>query len=99
MSPLTASSFTDASEDRAREDCLSIFPEKVLAAIADYEPSVITRYILDVCAAFNHFYHECQIVTAPDPKVRDLRVALTAAVKNVLGAAFGLICMKKTEKI
>ena len=25
--------------------------------------------------------------------------ALTAAVKNVLGAAFGLICMKKTEKI
>ena len=95
---LDASSFTDASEIELAKT-LSIFPEKVLAAIADYEPSVITRYILDVCAAFNHFYHECQIVTAPDPKVRDLRVALTAAVKNVLGAAFGLICMKKTEKI
>lgn len=93
-----ASSFTDPSEIELAKT-LSIFPEKVLAAIADYEPSVITRYILDVCAAFNHFYHECQIVTAPDPKVRDLRVALTAAVKNVLGAAFGLICMKKTEKI
>lgn len=95
---LDASSFTDPSEIELAKT-LSIFPEKVLAAIADYEPSVITRYILDVCAAFNHFYHECQIVTAPDPKVRDLRVALTAAVKNVLGAAFGLICMKKTEKI
>lgn len=95
---LDASSFTDVSEIELAKT-LSIFPEKVLAAIADYEPSVITRYILDVCAAFNHFYHECQIVTAPDPKVRDLRVALTAAVKNVLGAAFGLICMKKTEKI
>ena len=95
---LDASSFTDSSEIELAKT-LSIFPEKVLAAIADYEPSVITRYILDVCAAFNQFYHECQIVTAPDPKVRDLRVALTAAVKNVLGAAFGLICMKKTEKI
>ena len=71
----------------------------MLAAIAEYEPSVVTRYILDVCAAFNRFYHECQIVTAPDKKVRDFRVALTAATKNILGAAFGLICMKKTEKI
>jgi len=60
---------------------------------------VITRYIIDVCAAFNHFYHECQIVTAEDARVRDFRVALTACAKNVLGAAFGLICMKKTEKI
>lgn len=93
-----AADFTDESETELAKT-LSIFPEKVLAAIAEYEPSVVTRYILDVCAAFNRFYHECQIVTAPDKKVRDFRVALTAATKNVLGAAFGLICMKKTEKI
>ncbi|MBQ8510046.1 MAG: arginine--tRNA ligase [Clostridia bacterium] len=78
---------------------LSIFPERVLGALNDLEPSVITRYILDVCAAFNHFYHECQIISADDPKVRDFRVALTACAKTVLGNAFGLICMKKTEKI
>ena len=95
---LSASSFTDESETELAKT-LSIFPEKVLSALEEYEPSVITRYILDVCAAFNRFYHECQIVTAPDANVRDLRVALTAATKNVLGAAFGLICMKKTEKI
>lgn len=95
---LSASSFTNESEIELSK-VLSIFPEKILAAIAEYEPSVITRYILDVCAAFNRFYHECQIITADDPTVRDFRVALTAATKNVLGAAFGLICMKKTEKI
>ncbi|MBO5219769.1 MAG: arginine--tRNA ligase [Clostridia bacterium] len=94
----TADSITAASE-AALLKTLSIFPEKVLAAIDEMEPSVITRYILDVCAAFNRFYHECQIVTAEDANVRDFRVALTAAVKNVIGAAFGLICMKKTEKI
>ncbi len=93
-----ASSITAASE-AALLKTLSIFPEKVLQAIDEMEPSVITRYILDVCAAFNRFYHECQIVTAEDPAMRDFRVALTAAAKTVLGNAFGLICMKKTEKI
>lgn len=93
-----ASDVTDPTEAELLKT-LSIFPEKVLAAIDELEPSVIARYILDVCAVFNRFYHECQIVTAPDARVRDFRLALTAAVKNVLGAAFGLICMKKTEKI
>ncbi len=93
-----ASMVSDPAE-KALLKTLSIFPEKVLSALNDLEPSVITRYILDVCAAFNHFYHECQIVTAPDEKVRDFRVALTSCVRSVLGKAFELICMKKTEKI
>ncbi len=92
-------SSVSAGSETALLKTLSIFPEKVLAAIDEMEPSVITRYILEVCAAFNRFYHECQIVTAEDAKVRDFRVALTAATKNVIGTAFGLICMKKTEKI
>ncbi len=89
---------TDASE-KALLKTLSIFPEKILSAINELEPSIVTRYILDVCAAFNRFYHECQIVTADDAEVRDFRVALTDCVRTVLGTAFGLICMKKTEKI
>ncbi len=88
-----------APSEAALLKTLAIFPEKVLAALDELEPSVITRYILDVCAAFNRFYHECQIVTAEDAKVRGFRVALSACAKTVLGNAFGLICMKKTEKI
>ncbi len=78
---------------------LSVFPEKVLEAIDELEPSVITRYILDVCASFNRFYHECKIIGAEDESIRDFRVLLTNAAKTVLGNAFRLICMKKTEKI
>ncbi len=89
---------TNPSE-KALLKVLSVFPEKVLSALNELEPSVVTRYILDVCAAFNRFYHECQIVTAEDKKVRDFRVGLTACVRTVLGNAFGLICIKKTEKI
>ncbi len=75
------------------------YEEKVLTAIRDYEPSVITRFILDLAVAFNKFYHECQIVSATDEKVRSTRIRLTEATKYVLGSAFSLICLKKTERI
>ncbi len=78
---------------------LSQYEERVRVALRDYEPSVITRYILDVATAFNRFYHDCAIMNAEDESVRKTRIALTAATKHVLGSAFGLICLRKTEKI
>ena len=75
------------------------FGERVCSAIADYEPSNITRFILDVAAAFNRFYHNCTILGADDPAVRASRVKLTEATKIVLGNAFDLICLAKTEKV
>ena len=78
---------------------LSLFPEKVEAAIAESEPSLITRYILDLCAAFNRFYHECKILTAEDAAVAENRLAFTRAAKTVLGTALRLICMPTPEKI
>ncbi len=78
---------------------LARFGERVMAALADYEPSYIVRYILDVCAAFNRFYHNCPILGAEQEEIRASRVALAKATGIVLGNAFGLVCMKKTEKI
>ena len=78
---------------------LSQYEERVRMALRDYEPSVITRYILDVATAFNRFYHDCAIATAEDEAIRRTRLALTTATKQVLGSAFGLICLRKTEKI
>lgn len=78
---------------------VSMFPERVRAAIDEYEPSIITRYILDLCAAFNRFYHDCKIVTCEDEALRASRVALTRATNRVLKTALGLICMQSPEKI
>lgn len=78
---------------------LSQFPERVQAALKDYEPSVITRYCLDLCQSFNRFYHGCKILGAEDEKALRFRVALTAATKQLLGKALELICMRHPEKI
>lgn len=86
-------------EEAALIKTLCRYGERVTTAIADYEPSYITRFILDVAAGFNRFYHNCRILSAEDSAVRESRVRLTAAVKNVLGSAFELICLKKTEKV
>ena len=78
---------------------LALFPERVKGALDDYEPSTVTRYILDLAAAFNHFYHECKIVNCDDEDLRMSRIALTSATKKVLGTALHLICMQSPEKI
>ncbi len=89
------SSLTEDEKELSK--VLARFPEKIDEALSDYEPSVITRYILDLCAAFNRFYHNCNILNAENE--RDLRLALTASTKQVLGRALSLICMKTPEKI
>ena len=78
---------------------LSVFPERIKSALEDYEPSVVTRYILDLAADFNYFYHECKILNCEDAEQKKNRIALTAATKRVLGTALGLICMQSPEKI
>ncbi len=78
---------------------LSRFPEKVSSAIAEYEPSNITRYVIEVCTAFNRFYRDCPIVTAETDDLKNFRVRLTRATKDVLGTALHLICLKTPEKI
>ena len=88
-----------APEENDLIQIMAKFPEKVNEAIADYEPSVVTRYILELAGAFNRFYHNCKILTADDRNVVNTRLAITKAVKTVLGNAFGLICLRKTEKI
>ncbi len=105
-SVLEKASHPDLSSLRITDPCetsllkiICQLEERVLLALRDYEPSVITRYILDVAVAFNKFYHSCPILTAQDPAVKNTRIAITAATKQALGNAFGLICLRKTEKV
>lgn len=78
---------------------LSRFPEKVNEAIEQYEPSVITRYILELAGSFNRFYHNCKILGAETQDIVNTRLTLTKAVNITLKNALELICMKAPEKI
>ncbi|PKM63220.1 MAG: arginine--tRNA ligase [Firmicutes bacterium HGW-Firmicutes-21] len=77
---------------------LSEFPEAVLRALEENEPSIISRHMLSICTAFNQFYHNCPILKS-EGALRAFRLKLTQAVKQVLGNALDLLGMKRTEEI
>ena len=88
-----------APEEAELVKVLARFEEHVRDAIDTYEPMVITRYILDVAGAYNRFYHNCSILGAENEQIKNTRLNLTKAANTVLGNAFGLICLAKTEKV
>ena len=88
-----------ADEEADVLKAIAKFPERVQAALQDYEPSIITRYIIELCTAFNRFYHNCPIMTAGDDAVKNTRLRITKAAGTVIKTALGLICMRAPEKI
>ena len=88
-----------AAEENELVLVMSKFEETVVEAIDTYEPSIVTRYILDLAGAYNRFYHNCSILGAENEEIRSSRILLTKAANQVLGNAFDLICLAKTEKI
>ena len=51
-----------SSEEFQLVKTLAVFPDKIMQALEDLEPSVITRYLVDVAQNFNRFYHEHPIL-------------------------------------
>ena len=89
---------TLSSDEKEMISTLSRFSEKVRQALEEHEPSVISRFLLDVCHAFNRFYHNCPILRASDEE-KSVRLAICRVTKNVIGNGLWLIGMEKTEKI
>ena len=88
-----------ADEEADVLKAIAKFPERVQAALEEYEPSIITRYIIELCTAFNRFYHNCPIMTAGDDAVKNTRLRITKAAGTVIKTALGLICLRAPEKI
>ena len=78
---------------------LKLFPEKVRQARCELEPSLISRYLLDVCADFNRFYHDCPVLKCDDENVRRTRLALVKATSTVLKNGLTLIGLKTPRNI
>ena len=78
---------------------LAQFPEKVLTAEREYEPSVICRFLLDICAAFNRFYHECSVLKAESEEIKKSRLTLCEAARYAIGNGLWLIGLEKTNKV
>ena len=78
-------------------ELIAKLPEEVARAAEAYKPVVIATYCFEIADAFNNFYHNCPILKAgSDEKVR-ARLALTAAAKQSISNALGLLGIKAPD--
>lgn len=77
---------------------LYIFGEQVQQAMWKLEPSIVSRYLVDLAQAFNRFYHECPILVE-DQAVRNARLALVKSVQITLRNGLALIGLESPEMI
>ncbi len=67
-------------------------------AAEKYEPSLITRYALDLATAFNKFYISCKIAVEDD-NLRNFRLSIAKAVKITLTNALTLLGIETVEEM
>jgi arginyl-tRNA synthetase len=77
---------------------LYLFGDRVEQAMHKLEPSIITRYLVDLAQEFNRFYHECHILV-DDIDLYKARIALVKCVQITLRNGLQLIGLKAPEKI
>lgn len=87
-----------SDDEYALISTLASYPEVVSLSAERYEPSVITRYAVDLSEAFNKFYFNCKIL-GEEEAVKNFRLALTLATKTVLKNALSLLGIKTPEKM
>lgn len=71
-------------------DQLSRFPGLIQRAAEDYKPLLLANYAYDLARDFTEFYQNCPVIKA-ESKVRDFRLRLTAASRQVLDNALRVL--------
>ena len=76
---------------------LSRFPNTVEQAANEYRPLVMAQYAYDLANAFHSFYHAVPVLQAEDKTIREARLRLVAAAKQVIASALRLLVIKAPE--
>lgn len=74
------------------------FPDVIADAGEKYEPSIVTRHIVDMAQGFNRFYHDEHILTDNEAE-QTAKVALVLAAKDAIKNGLALLGMKAPERM
>ncbi|MFW6139456.1 MAG: arginine--tRNA ligase [Spirochaetota bacterium] len=77
---------------------LNDFEDTVLRAAREFEPSNISRYLLELASQFNSFYNTYRVVTE-DRRVAVSRVLIVLGVKKVLRQGLELLGIRPIEEM
>ena len=70
---------------------IASFPDVVVKAVKNYDPSEICTFLYDLSKTFSHYYHDNQILKAETDELILARVELSKMVLKVLQSAFKIV--------
>lgn len=76
---------------------MSKFPQKVQQAAEEYRPLVMAMYAYDLANAFHSFYHAVPVLQNEDEKVKNARLRLVAAAKQVIANSLRLLDIQSPD--
>lgn len=74
------------------------FNDIVKQAVDKNEPSIISRYLIDVAKLYSSFYNDNKIIVE-DEKIKNTRLCLTYMVGNILKIGTGLLGMEMPDRM
>ena len=84
----------NAPAEKALAAKLYFYPNALKLAGDRRDCSSLTEYLLDLAKAFNRFYRECPVLTAENAQLVSSRLALAAAVRQILVDGLGALTIQ-----
>lgn len=78
---------------------LGSFNEEILDAIDKLEPSIVTRYVIEVAKAFNKFYNAHNIMATEEEEIKNARLKMVEATCQVIKNGLSLIGIEVVEEM
>ena len=73
-------------------------PEVIQDAADKYEPSILTRHLVDIAQSFNKFYHDEHILV-DNVEEKRAKLSLVLAAKNVIASCLALLGIHAPERM
>lgn len=77
---------------------IAALPDTIKAAAEKYEPYLIARQVIEICACFNKFYYDCHIMD-DDAATRNARLALSDAARISIKNGLYLVGLEAPERM
>ena len=74
------------------------YPEVVLKAGQNYDPSEIAKYLFELCKLFNDYYHAIPILKA-EKEISKARLALIGAISQVIKNGLNLLGIETVDSM
>ena len=75
------------------------YEKAVSSAAESYEPSVVARYLINLCSDFNKFYQECSILKEKNEKKKEAKLQLVSITAKIIFEGCGLLGMECPEEM